>query len=332
VDTPEQESTAPAPEAGSSLQDRLANILGSEVEGYEPKAEEPQGQPDAEAGSSEEATESSEPAPTEEAAPAEDKPADANWEEVEDETGTKHKIPASLKARFMADKDYRQKTMALAEERKAHEAVKQATQAAYQAATVLGDIVSGIKGTEAELQRLGQIDLAALEQTDLLEAMNKRQRIQELLWQRQQFYGQFEQAQHQIGRAQEAEYAELVARNEPLVREKIKDWGPEKAKAIQSSLVKDWGFTQQELVGSPALADARVVAILDKAAAWDRLQASKPATQNRVTNAPPVAKPGNKVPAEFQQQANYNKALAQVRKSGGETEDIVAALKARRRG
>ena len=331
MDTPEQESTAPAPEAGSSLQDRLANILGTEVEGYEPKQEEPQGQPDAEAEAHDDAAESSAPEQEQEAAPAQDT-AEPDYAEVEDETGNKHKVPAALKARFMADKDYRQKTMALAEERKSHEAVKQATQAAYQAVTVLGDIVSGIKGTEAELQRLGQIDLAALEQTDLLEAMNKRQRIQELLWQRQSFIGQFEQAQHQIGRAQEAEYAEMVARNEPLVRERIKDWGPEKAKALNQALTTTYGFSRQELVGSPALADARVIEIINDAAAFRKLQASAPATQNRVQSVPPVAKPGNKAPAAFQQQANYNKAMAQVRKSGGDIEDVVAALKARRRG
>lgn len=52
-----------------------------------------------------------------------DKPAaDAGTVEVEDETGTKHRIPKALEGAFLRDRDYRQKTQALAEQKRTFEA------------------------------------------------------------------------------------------------------------------------------------------------------------------------------------------------------------------
>ncbi len=107
MDTPQPESTA-QPEQGGSLQDRLANIVqntfGEDVGGYEPVPAEPQGQPAEDASEAVDEPEASEPEQTEEAAPQEDTPAEPDLVEVEDETGAKHKVPAHLKSRFMADK------------------------------------------------------------------------------------------------------------------------------------------------------------------------------------------------------------------------------------
>lgn len=51
-----------------------------------------------------------------------DKRADAEMVEVEDEAGAKHRIPKALEGAFLKERDYRQKTQALAEQRRAVEA------------------------------------------------------------------------------------------------------------------------------------------------------------------------------------------------------------------
>lgn len=329
MDTPEQESTAQPVEGGSSLQDRLAGILGHELpEGYE--APEPEGQPEPVAAEEAEAEPQEVEAQAEPEAPAQDTADDSV--EVEIDGGLKFKVPKELEGHILRDKDYRQKTMALAEERRSLEAVKQATQAAYQAATALGDIVAGIKATDAELSSLQQENWRELEANDPLGFLTKRQRAQELLMHRQNLISHASQAQAHISQAEEVEYHATVQANLPLIRERIKDWSPEKGKALLDGL-KDYGITQENLGATKwakwALADAAAVEILNDAIAYRNLKKSQPATANKVTAAPPVAKPGPKTPAAVNAQQEYIKARARAMKSG-DTDDVVAALRAKR--
>src|SRR6185312_6962208 len=129
VDTPETESNQE-----TSLKDRLAGLLKSEhgdAFTYEAPTAEPKGQPEADT--------------------------------VEFETdGKQYKVPKELEPYLLHDKDYRHKTMELAEEKKAVQALKDNYAAAFKVATELPQYATAIQMVDAQLAQYQQVNMQQL--------------------------------------------------------------------------------------------------------------------------------------------------------------------------
>lgn len=322
MDTPETESNQ-APE--TSLKDRLAGLLKSEhgeAFTYEAPTEEPKGQP--------------EEAPADEEAPAADAQADetdpktepegqSETETVDFETdGKQYKVPKELEPYLLRDKDYRHKTMELAEERKSVEALKANYSAAYKVATELPQYAAAIQLVDAQLAQYQQVNMQQLKETDWVAYSNAQHEIRNLMDHKNALVGQFQNAAATLVNNEQAATQQALARSMPIVRKAIPNWGAETQQAL-AKYAQDNGYTPQEL---SRLVDARDVQILHKAYMYDKLQAKRPETAKVVANAPPVNK--STAPRSSANEVELKKAMARLQKTG-DPEDAIAVMKLRRK-
>ena len=149
----------------------------------------------------------------------------------------------------------------------------------------------------------------------------------------------FQGRQQQINQAVQQIHQER-AKAELSQQEQVQHTIAEEAKRL-SALIPEWndaevakrekaelreymlknGYTEQEIA---SVAKAAYVNTLRKAMLYDRLQAAKPAVENKVKAAPKLVKPGQA------QQANQNQQItklkAQFKKSGGKVADAASLL------
>ena len=316
-------------QAQESSTQRLAGLLkeqyGADFK-YEPPTPEPDSQP--------------EPEPAEEAQPAEP-PADEAAEPTEAPTepeegqpeadvvefeaeGKQYKVPKELEPYLLRDKDYRHKTMEVAEQRKSLEAMKPQIEAAHQVATQLPDIVAGLKIADAQLERFQKVDWVTLRSTDPLEFSNQQHEARAWADQRKMLADQLDQGNKKIQEAKQAEIAEAIKQAEPVVRKAIPDWGPERQREL-AEVAKKYGYSDDDLKG---VTDARAIIILRDLSAYQKLIAKRPETAKTVTAAPPVNK--STAPRVSGKEIELKKAEAQFKKTGDQ-EDLAAVLRLRRR-
>jgi hypothetical protein len=318
VDTPETESNQE-----TSLKDRLAGLLKAEHGAdftYEAPTEEPEGQ-------TEEAPteEASPPAETESPEPTTEPEGQPEAETVEFETdGKQYKVPKELEPYLLRDKDYRHKTMELAEERKTVEALKTNYSAAFKVATELPQYAAAIQMVDAQLAQYQQVNMQQLKETDWIAYSNAQHDIRNLQDQKNSLVNQFQNAAVTLSKAETEAKQAKVARSMPLVRKAIPNWGAETAQAL-AKYAQDNGYEARELDN---LVDHRDVLILHKAYLYDQLQAKRPETAKTVAAAPPVNKStGPKVSAN---DVELKKAMARLQKTG-DPEDAVAVMRLRRK-
>lgn len=202
-----------------------------------------------------------------------------------------------LQAGYMRDADYRQKTQAVAEER------KQVQQLAYQQiqeverfATEFGQLAN----IRTELQQYGQVNWQQLMQDDPQSYQMHRLRVLEL-------HGQEEKLGKEIGVKRQA-FAQQQAQQQAIdwqqanqkaaetLAQHIKGFDTDagvrqKALETMSKAGRDYGFTAEEL---GAVVDGRMLKVLHDAAQWRALQAEKPKAVKKVTEAPKKAPPAQR--------------------------------------
>lgn len=320
VDTPGTESNQ-----DTSLKDRLAGLLKSEhgdAFTYEAPTAEPKGQP--------------EEAPVDESAPAQDAEPEATEpteepegqpeaDTVEFETdGKQYKVPKELEPYLLRDKDYRHKTMELAEEKKAVQALKDNYAAAFKVATELPQYATAIQMVDAQLAQYQQVNMQQLKETDWVAYSNAQHDIRNLLDQKNSLVNQFQNAASTLSKAEAEARQAKIARSIPLVRKAIPNWGAETAQAL-AQYAQDNGYTAPELNN---LVDHRDVLILHKAYLYDQLQAKRPETAKTVASAPPVNKSTG--PRTSSNEIELKKAMARLQRTG-DPEDAVAVMKLRRK-
>lgn len=227
---------------------------------------------------------------------------------------------SELTAGYMKDADYRQKTTALAEQRKLVET--QAQQVALkqqQAVTQLDVLIEGLYtqlvGDQKALQRL--IDEDPQEYLRQQAAMTQRaNQLQLAMQQRQAVQGQLSQdEQRQRSEWRQGERERLL--------EKLPHWRDEKKRTAESdeiaSYLNDIGYTADEL---GELVDHRALLVARDAARYRALQRAKQQKQQPSQSRP--IKPGAPR-AGNTSTARYDEALAKARKTG-RPEDIERAL------
>lgn len=323
-------AAAPTPESRLSA---LADSMIQEADDANPDAWENE-QPAEEAPKDGEATQ------PEEAQPEEPQGQAPELVEIELD-GEKYQVPKKVAEGTMKEKDYRQKTMELAEERKGAEAVKaELTNLAQQARTLaeqaqrFAPAFGQVAAIDGQIQNLQRQLTAELRATDPVAFAALGTDLQLLANHRMGLVQHLDQAvrQHQ------AQLAEVTAKaNHQRVQRAL----PELNKAVPGGFTQEAAKRAHEyLVNSglsaelnevmPGALDTlnylpKAVLTMWKAAEYDRLQANIKTSQKKVENLPPVARPSAKVQSS-EQKAKTEKLRDKFRETGGKDSQLSRAL------
>ena len=186
--------------------------------------------------------------------------------------------------------DYTKKSQAVAEERKAVEAERQAVQ---EAKALRDQYAQRLEMLETMLQPQDTENLDYLKETDPIGYAVK---VAEMA-QREKQLAQVQAERHRIAQQQEQDRQMQM---QSLVREEMQKLtaaipefaDPAKGETIRNDIRafgKQLGFSDQELA---AVYDSRAVLTLYKAMQYDKLMASKPEVTKKVSQAPKAIKPG----------------------------------------
>lgn len=237
--------------------------------------------------------------------------------------GKEIEVPLSeLKNGYQRQADYTQKTMAVAEQRKAAEAE------AAKAKQARDDFIAKASSAEAKLEALIQeqqssIDWENLLQNDPVEYLKQQHRFQQRQAELFQVRQHREQAQAQAqAEAQQAQALTLQQQQELLLA-KLPDWkDAQKAKAEQQAIrdfLRNEGFEDAAINN---ITDARAVLLARKAMLYDQMLSKAQAAAKKVSTLPQkVERPGG---GETQSIDRRTQAYQRLSKSG--SVDDAAAL------
>lgn len=313
----DQPAAAPAPEL--SVEQRLANYFGAQE--AQPEAETPAAAQE----SGPQPGEATGPTPAEtSAADGEDQPQDqpadaAQFDEVDWEDGNRYQIPKAIVPALMRDRDYRQKTMELAELRKATDADRFVSNANSAFQQQMAPLLTQRASLLDIKERARNIDWTALTTDQKIDADRELRRIDEQVAQIDAQLGNAYQA-HQTQVSQAVLHA--VGSTERFMAQKVPGWNENTGKQLHDYGLS-LGIPKNKLI-TGWFADPVATATMWKAAQWDALQAGKPQVQNRASKAPPVIKPGSSTAQQSQATQQYRDSRAKLRKTGS-LEDFAAA-------
>lgn len=214
---------------------------------------------------------------------------------------------------YQREADYTKKTQALAEARKSLDTEKAGVEQA-----------KGLRDTYA--QRLGMIE-------QMLTNQNKAENLDELkdidpigyavkvaeMSQRKDQLQAIQFERQRIAEQQQAEHKEMIGKHVALEAEKLSAYipeflDPEKGETVRKDIrnfAKSIGWTDQELA---SVYDSRAVMTLYKAMQYDKLIASKPGMQKKVSQAPKMLKAGVSQGKGASEQSKAN--MQQLRRTG----------------
>jgi hypothetical protein len=210
--------------------------------------------------------------------------------------------------------DYTKKSQAVAEERKAVEAERQAVQ---EAKAMRDQYAQRLELIEQMINQPQQAeDLDYLKETDPIGYAVK---VAELS-QREKQLAQVRAERERISQQQEYDRQQqmrqmVAAESEKLVAAIPEFADPSKGEVIRKDIRtygKQMGFSDEELAN---VFDSRAVLTLYKAMQYDKLQSSKPAVNKRVQEAPKVLKPGVSKPRDSNSE-ELKKLKARAKSSG----------------
>ena len=191
-----------------------------------------------------------------------------------------------IKAERLMDKDYRQKTQSLAEQRRAHEARETQFQQTAQAHQASIREVAQLVAIEDRLAQFAKFDFNAAADTDPVQALKLHNEFTQLQAHRAHLQGSITQKQQaQAMEAQRSTAKQLLEARQVLERD-IKGWSPDLANKL-SEYGKTQGYPLEVL---DSVTKPEFVKTLHKAYLYDQLmkqRATKPAQP-----APPVTRVG----------------------------------------
>jgi hypothetical protein len=241
---------------------------------------------------------------------------------------------SDLIAGNMKERDYRQKTMELAPQRRALEeqssAVKASEQQVNEQREYLSHLLESLTPQAPDPADIDPVTdpvgylsyMKAKEQYDRFEA-HKQYIQQQMGMTRQQAEDQAKQQRMQKAAEENGALQEKI----PALRD------PAKLKALADDILSAGeaaGYSRQEIAESVPY-DHRMALVLQKAAKWDRLQASKPKVSEKVQGRPPVQRSGKQVSNDAKRAQRTNDAMSRLRQTGS-LEDATAAYLASRKG
>lgn len=234
----------------------------------------------------------------------------------------------------LKDRDYRQKTMSLAEEKRAFEAQSAEVKASLQQVQeqreytqrLLESIIpqppspSLLNSNSPDYDPVGYMEQEAIYKN--FQAHN------EYLQQQAQAYQQQtqEQRQQEVAKKQNEEWERLLE-SAPELKDQAKLTAF--SQDIQSA-GEAYGFSRQEIVERLPL-DHRMALALRDAAKWRKLQSSKPKTTEKLKGRPPVQRSGKRLSSGAQKAQRASDAISRLKETGS-VEDATRAYLASTRG
>lgn len=229
----------------------------------------------------------------------------------------------------LRDRDYRQKTMDLAEQRRAHEEKSSAMTALEKQVNdqreYMSQLLQSIMPPPPE---------PSLLETDPVAYMQAKDQHERFAQHAQYVQHQLEDARQQAGKKSQQDRAEKAKVEWDALQKAdsgLKDEA--KFKAFVSTIKTagtDYGFSEQELADTLPF-DHRMALVLRDAAKWRNLQASKPKVQQKVQGRPPVQKGGKRLSPDAIRAKNAAEAVTRLKETGS-VADAAAAYLASRKG
>ena len=300
--------------------DKLLGLLNPQEGQSEPKKDQPAPQEQTEPVKTEPVAEEVSKSETEEAKPeAESSETQTETEQTEEQEIQKpslHRVKVQgqelevsldeLKSGYSRDSDYRQKTHALAEERRMLDEQKTSLSQSYDGK--LKELTDLIGAAESYIGQSSKEDLQKMYEEDPTQAAK-------IDFQQRQQRESFNNLKQQAEVVKLQQYNKYLDEQKRLAATKIPEYSdPVKGVTFKNQMkntLSEYGFNDQE-IGS--LADHRFLMVLRDAMEYKNLK-SKPVTNKKVTTAPKVVKSGTPK-MEDSRRAAVKQKIGRLRKSG----------------
>ena len=300
--------------------DKLLGLLNPQEGQSEPKKDQPAPQEQTEPVKTEPVAEEVSKSETEEAKPeAESSETQTETEQTEEQEIQKpslHRVKVQgqelevsldeLKSGYSRDSDYRQKTHALAEERRMLDEQKTSLSRSYDGK--LKELTDLIGAAESYIGQSSKEDLQKMYEEDPTQAAK-------IDFQQRQQRESFNKLKQQAEVAKLQQYNQYLDEQKRLAATKIPEYSdPVKGVTFKNQMkntLSEYGFNDQE-IGS--LADHRFLMVLKDAMEYKNLK-SKPVTNKKVTTAPKVVKSGTPK-MEDSRRAAVKQKIGRLRRSG----------------
>ena len=300
--------------------DKLLGLLNPQEGQSEPKKDQPAPQEQTEPVKTEPVAEEVSKSETEEAKPeAESSETQTETEQTEEQEIQKpslHRVKVQgqelevsldeLKSGYSRDSDYRQKTHALAEERRMLDEQKTSLSQSYD--SKLKELTDLIGAAESYIGQSSEKDLQKMYEEDPTQAAK-------IDFQQRQQRESFNNLKQQAEVVKLQQYNQYLDEQKRLAATKIPEYSdPVKGVTFKNQMkntLSEYGFNDQE-IGS--LADHRFLMVLRDAMEYKNLK-SKPVTNKKVTTAPKVVKSGTPK-MEDSRRAAVKQKIGRLRRSG----------------
>ena len=300
--------------------DKLLGLLNPQEGQSEPKKDQPAPQEQTEPVKTEPVAEEVSKSKTEEAKPeAESSETQTETEQTEEQEIQKpslHRVKVQgqelevsldeLKSGYSRDSDYRQKTHALAEERRMLDEQKKSLSQSYDGK--LKELTDLIGAAESYIGQSSKEDLQKMYEEDPTQAAK-------IDFQQRQQRESFNNLKQQAEVVKLQQYNQYLDEQKRLAATKIPEYSdPVKGVTFKNQMkntLSEYGFNDQE-IGS--LADHRFLMVLRDAMEYKNLK-SKPVTNKKVTTAPKVVKSGTPK-MEDSRRAAVKQKIGRLRRSG----------------
>lgn len=206
--------------------------------------------------------------------------------------------------------DYTQKTMELAEQRRTMESKEQQLQQQYQLQQQNLQGYAQLMSMDAQLEQYQNVNWEGWIDQDPIEAQKAWQKYQMLQNRRQETAIKLTADQQRLANEQNANLQRQLADASEQLKREIKGWSAELATELRMTGVTDYGFSESEMNN---IYDPRMVKVLHDAHQWRKLQAAKPQTLKKVTDAPKAAKPNSKTVDAQAKRGQLMKQLKQAK-------------------
>lgn len=221
-----------------------------------------------------------------------------------------------LKSGYSRDSDYRQKTHALAEERRMLDEQKTSLSQSYD--SKLKELTDLMSAAESYIGQTSEKDLQKMYEEDPTQAAK-------IDFQQRQQRENFNRLKQQAENVKLQQYNSYLEEQKRLAATKIPEFSdPQKSPQFRTqmrSTLTDYGFNDQE-IGS--LADHRFLMVLRDAMEYKNLK-SKPVAIKKVATAPKVIKSGTPK-MEDSRRAAVKQKISRMRRSGGKLNDAQSAI------
>lgn len=204
--------------------------------------------------------------------PEDEQPVEEEVEEVEVD-GKTYRLPKDVKPYLMRHIDYTQKTMALADERRALETTKTETRAQLEQQQKDLENVVKLRVLDDNISKYEQINWQQLSEQDPVRGQTLLAQYMQLKNAKDNLTNELQIRKRETELNEQREAAKLKADNQAIVQRDIPGWTPERERQVKAFAVSTYGFDANEVEG---LFDAKVLKLLNDAYLGKQISKTKP--------------------------------------------------------